>query len=97
MAAKASINPRSRISKRQRITAAEDDFPDGCVGGEVLERCRPARSSGFGLLLAVIVVPAEAVAAMHGTGASGDQQGTAVIFVQQSRCFADIGFMQWVG
>ena len=53
--------------------------------GDMRQRCGPARLPSSGLVRRVVVVAAEAVAAMHGAGAGGDQQRAARVLLQQAR------------
>ena len=68
--------------QRQRIAAGEDQLADRVVLAQVLQR--PSPLAGGGHLLAVGKVAAEAVAAVDGAAAAGDQQRAAVVLVQHA-------------
>ncbi len=70
-----------QLGRRQRegVAAGEQHFIDAGVGGDCGPRLTPTitRSGLFGIW----EVAAEAVAAMHGAAAGGDQQGAAAVFL----------------
>jgi len=70
------------IDERERVAAGEDDFVQCGVGGEEIEGGLPGVGGTRGF--AVRIVPAEAVAAVDGAGAGGDQEGSAAVFLQEA-------------
>ena len=71
---------QSPVGQRQRVAAAQNDFPDRRIGGDIGQRRLPAIDGGIGLSIGK--VPAETVAAMHRAGSGRSEQHTALILVQ---------------
>ncbi len=72
--------PSDSGSPPLRITSSTEASPAHVHQGLSSQR----RCAVAGLVGSVVVVPAEAVAAMHGAGAGGDQQRPPLVLVQQA-------------
>ena len=74
------------IREHQGVTSAKNHFPNRLIIANG-QHCRVPfrREAGF---FAIRIVPAETVAAVHGTTTRGEQQDSSRILLQQPRCAA---------
>ena len=76
---------QARVTQRQRIATAQDDFLDARVRGDRVQRGAESRGALFrGLSLSRIrELAPETVAAMDGAGLGRDEQRASRVFLQQ--------------